>query len=105
MEELIEKLITRLENTAFCISEFTVDTDGNWHKNEKLSLKDTERIIKILEQYAEIKLRVAEFYEKTKKEKPVETPIELEMYLKLLEAHERCLANQVLDITGRNNNG
>lgn len=98
MELTLDELIERLKNTAFDISAITIDTDGSVHNNEKLTWDDTERIIKILEQYAEIKLRVAEFYEKTKKEKPVETSIELEMYLKLLEAHERCLANQVLDI-------
>jgi len=57
-----------------------------------------ENAIKYLKQYTEIKKVVDEFYRKTTKEKPIETAIELQMYLKELESHERCLANQVLSI-------
>ena len=52
----------------------------------------------MIKQYSEIKKIVDEFYRKTNKEKPIETVIELQTYLKKLEAHERCLANQLLDI-------
>lgn len=54
--------------------------------------------ITMIKKYVEIRQRVEEFRRKTTKEKPIETLIELQMYLKELEAHERCLANQVLDI-------
>ncbi len=57
-----------------------------------------EDAITIIKKYAEIKQKVEEFHRKTTKEKPIETAIELQTYLKELEAHERCLANQVLDI-------
>lgn len=57
-----------------------------------------ENAIAVIKKYAEIKKVVDEFHRKTTKEKPIETPIELRMYLKEREAHERCLANQVLSI-------
>lgn len=57
-----------------------------------------ENIIRYLKQYSEIKQKVDEFHRKTTKEKPIENALELQMYLKELESHERCLANQVLDI-------
>lgn len=57
-----------------------------------------EDAIAIIKKYAEIRQKVEEFHRKTTKEKPIETATELQMYLKELEAHERCLANQVLDI-------
>ena len=57
-----------------------------------------ESAILVIKQYSEIKKIVDEFYRKTNKEKPIETVIELQTYLKKLEAHERCLANQLLDI-------
>ena len=60
--------------------------------------QDSENIIRYLKQYSEIRQKVDEFHRKTTKEKPIETAIELQMYLKELESHERCLANQVLDI-------
>ncbi len=57
-----------------------------------------DNAITVVEKYVEIKKLVDEFHRKTIKEKPIETSIELQMYLKELEAHERCLANQVLNI-------
>jgi len=65
-------------------------------------VKAYDEIIRILNQYAEIKLCVDEFYKKTAKEKPIETPIELSLHLKTMEAHERCLANQLLGIFKEN---
>lgn len=57
-----------------------------------------EDAITVIKKYAKIKKIVDEFYRKTTKEKPIETSVELQMYLKEYEAHERCLANQLLDI-------
>lgn len=57
-----------------------------------------EDAITVIKKYAEIKKVVDEFYRKTTKEKPIETPTELRVYLEKLAAHERCLANQVLSI-------
>ena len=57
-----------------------------------------EAAIAIIKKYAEIRQKVEEFRRKTTPKKPIETSSELQMYSKELEAHERCLANQVLDI-------
>lgn len=66
-------------------------------------VKSYDKIIEILKQYAEIKQKVEEYHRKTTKEKPIETTIELQMDLKALAAHQRCLANQVLDIVDETN--
>ncbi len=71
------------------------DYDG---EDVNYDVSTIEDAIVIIKKYAEIRQKVEEFYRKTTKEKPIETAIELQMYLKELEAHERCLANQVLDI-------
>lgn len=71
------------------------DYDGEDVNYDVATIEDAITIIK---KYAEIRQKVEEFYRKTTKEKSIETAIELQMYLKELEAHERCLANQVLDI-------
>lgn len=71
------------------------DYDG---EDVNYNVATIEDAIAIIKKYAEIKQKVEEFHRKTTKEKPIETAIELQTYLKELEAHERCLANQVLDI-------
>lgn len=57
-----------------------------------------EGAIAIIKKYAEIKAKVDEYMEKTNKDKPVENHLELMVHLKELEAHQLCLANQVLEI-------
>lgn len=57
-----------------------------------------EDAITIIKKYSEIKQKVEEFHRKTTPRKHIETNLELQMSLKELEAHERCLANQVLNI-------
>ena len=84
MEELIQAL--ELGKPTF---------DGEDVNYDVATIEDAIAVIK---KYAEIKKVVDEFRSKTTTEKPIETPIELRMYLKEREAHERCLANQVLSI-------
>ena len=56
--------------------------------------------IAIIKKYADIRQKVEEFNRKTTPKKHIETTIELQEYLKELEAHTMCLANQVRDIVG-----
>lgn len=104
MELALEELIERLKNTAFDISEFTIDTDGNWYKNEKLSLKDTENIVEILDQYAEIQDCVKWYLHNTEHD-VFKTPEEVQAHSDKCRHHKLLLATQILNITGRNNNG
>ena len=73
------------------------DYDGEDVNYDVATIEDA---IKYLKQYAEIKKVVDEFYRKTNKGKSIETSTELQVYLKELASHERCLANQVLSILG-----
>lgn len=92
----MDELFRRLRASANPEGSYAVGEYG--HSYKLLTHKDAENIIRYLKQYSEIRQKVEEFHRKTTKEKPIETAIELQTYLKELEAHERCLANQVLDI-------
>lgn len=71
------------------------DYDG---EDVNYNVATIENAITVIKKYAEIKKVVDEFYRKTTKEKPIETSVELQMYLKEYDAHELCLANQLLNI-------
>ena len=57
----IEELITKLKNTAYGIGYYTVDPEGHYHENTRLSRAETDEIIKILKHYAEIRKVVDEW--------------------------------------------
>ena len=92
----MDELFRRLRASASAEGSYGIGEYG--HSYKLLTHKDAENIIRYLNQYSEIKKIVDEFYRKTTKEKPIETLVELQMYLKEYDAHERCLANQLLDI-------
>lgn len=93
----MENLIAHLENTVKCYFE-----GGNTelYGYEFEFIRDA---IPYLKKYAEIEAKVDEYKEKTKKDKPVENHLELMVRLKELEAHQLCLANQVLEIFAEEN--
>lgn len=92
----MDELLRRLRASASAEGSYAVGEYG--HSYKLLTHKDAENIISYLKQYSEIKKIVDEFYRKTTKEKPIETSVELQMYLKEYDAHQLCLANQLLDI-------
>lgn len=92
----MDELFERLRASASQEGSYVVGEYG--HSYKLLTHKDAENIIRYLNQYSEIKKIVDEFYRKTTKEKPIETPSELRIYLKKYDAHALCLANQLLDI-------
>ena len=92
----LDELFRRLRSSANPEGSYAIGEYG--HSYKLLTHKDAENIIRCLKQYSEIKKIVDEFRRKTTKEKPIETPVELQMYLKEYDAHELCLANQLLDI-------
>ena len=92
----MDELFRRLRASANPEGSYGVGEYG--HSYKLLTHKDAENIIRYLNQYSEIKKIVDEFYRKTTKEKPIETPVELQGYLKEYDAHALCLANQLLDI-------
>lgn len=71
------------------------DYDGEDVNYDVATIEDAIAIIK---KYAEIKAKVDEYNEKLKKDRPVENHLELMVFLKELEAHQLCLANQILEI-------
>jgi len=92
----MDELFERLRASANPEGSYAIGEYG--HSYKLLTHKDAENIIGYLKQYSEIKKIVDEFHRKTAKEKPIETSTELQMYLKEYDAHELCLANQLLDI-------
>lgn len=80
------------------IHELEMGKPGYDGEDVNYNVATIENAITVIKKYAEIKKVVDEFYRKTAKEKPIETLVEMQMYLKEYEAHELCLANQLLDI-------
>lgn len=93
----MENLITHLENTVKCYFE------GGSTELYPFEFEVIRDAIPYLKKYAEIKAKVDEYKEKTKKETPVENHLELMVRLKELETHQLCLANQVLEIFAEDN--
>lgn len=92
----MDELFERLRASANPEGSYAIGEYG--HSYKLLTHKDAENIIRYLKQYSEIKKIVDEFHRKTTKEKPIETSVELQGYLKEYDAHALCLANQLLDI-------
>lgn len=88
----MENLIAQLEGIVKCYFEGGTTELYSW---EFEVIRDA---IPYLKKYAEIEAKVDEYKEKTKKDKSIESTSELSVRLKELAAHQRCLANQVLDI-------
>lgn len=80
------------------IHELEMGKPGYDGEDINYNVATIENAITVIKKYTEIKKIVDEFYRKTTKEKPIETSVELQMYLKEYNAHGLCLANQLLDI-------
>ena len=60
---VMENLIEQLTNTASGVGEYSIDSEGHYCRNNKLSFKGTAYIIKCLRRYAEIQKIVEEYSE------------------------------------------
>jgi len=59
--DMMENLIEQLTVTASGVGEYSRDSEGNYHRNNKLSRRGTAYIIKCLRQYIEIQKIVEEW--------------------------------------------
>lgn len=60
---VMENLIEQLTVTASGVGEYSIDSEGHYHRNNKLSLRGTAYIIKCLRRYAKVQKIVEEYSE------------------------------------------